>query len=152
MLKQKSFLQKHNKTLKFSILAGVSLLANLFFCSPVFAAPGIASSTSSTSTTVGNTVNFTVSFSKVASVVINMSGSGAGANCSLSKSWVEDKGLDTSKTFTISCKPTTTGTIAFKATGTCVGENDTTATAINVTKTVTVNAAPAPTPAPTPTP
>ena len=101
---------------KFSLLL-LLLLLSLFMIPCVVFASGSASGSAPGSVENGNNVTFKVSVSNTAAWNLKLSGSGATSGCSQSFADVTSNGNNTSKSFSVTCRATSVGTITFTAKG-----------------------------------
>lgn len=86
---------------------------------------------------VGKNATFTIKISSVAAWNIKLVGSGATSGCSANFADVTADGGNTSKSFTVTCKATSIGTITFVASGD-VTSSDGANSNVSITKSVTV--------------
>ena len=86
---------------------------------------------------VGKNATFTVKISGVAAWNLKLVGSGATSGCSANFADVTADGGNTSKSFTITCKATSIGTITFVASGDVTSSNGANSN-VSITKTVNV--------------
>jgi len=112
------------------------MMLALFIPQLVFAAPNATISTNVNSIENGTPVIVTVTLTDTAAWNIRLIGSGA-ATCSTKQADVTADGKSTTKNFTLSCTPTTEGTINFKVTGDITNESGQTKD-ISLTKDVNV--------------
>ena len=118
------------------ILNSLLLLVAFTIPSIVFAA-GSASGSAPGTVENGSNVTFTVKVSNTAAWNIKLSGSGATKGCSQTYADVTANGKNTSKSFTVTCKATSIGTITFKATGDITSADGSNSN-VSITKTVNV--------------
>lgn len=102
----------------------------------VFAKPTVSINAPST-VEVGSSVTVSVTLKNMASWNIKINSSGATSGCSTSDSNVSDSTKNTTKTYTVKCKATSTGTIGFTVTGDATDEGGDT-TDLSASKRVTV--------------
>jgi len=102
----------------------------------VFAA-GSATGMVSGSVENGRNVTFTVKISNTAAWNLRLSGTGATSGCSKSYADVTSNGKNTSKSFTVTCKATSIGTITFTASGDITSADGTNSN-VSIKKTVNV--------------
>ena len=100
-------------------------------------AAGSASGSAPSSVENGSNVTFTVTVSSTAAWNLRLSGSGSTSGCSNSFADVTANGRNTSKSFTVTCKATSEGTITFKATGDITSEDGTNSN-VSISKSVNV--------------
>ena len=86
---------------------------------------------------IGKNATFTIKISSVAAWNIKLVGSGATSGCSANFADVTADGGNTSKSFTVTCKATSIGTITFVASGDVTSSNGSNSN-VSITKTVNV--------------
>ena len=118
------------------ILNIILLLMLLIIPSTVLAAGNTSASAPST-VEIGKNATFTIKISGVAAWNIKLVGSGATSGCSANFADVTADGGNTSKSFTVTCKATSIGTITFVASGD-VTSSDGANSNVSITKTVNV--------------
>lgn len=115
---------------------GLLIISILMLPSVVFAA-GSASGSAPGSVENGSNVTFTVNISNTAAWNLKLNGSGATGGCSNSFADVTANGGNTSKSFSITCRATSEGTITFTATGDITSADGANSN-VSITKTVNV--------------
>lgn len=118
------------------ILNIILLLMLLIIPSTVLAAGNTSASAPST-VEIGKNATFTIKISGVAAWNIKLVGSGATSGCSANFADVTADGGNTSKSFTVTCKATSIGTITFVASGDVTSSNGSNSN-VSITKTVNV--------------
>ncbi len=118
------------------ILNSLLLLVAFTIPSIVFAA-GSASGSAPGSVENGNNVTFTVKVSNTAAWNLKLSGTGATNGCSQIYADVTANGNNTSKSFTVTCKATSIGSITFTASGDITSADGANSN-VSITKTVNV--------------
>lgn len=118
------------------IINSIVLLMVLIIPNVVLAAGSTSASAPST-VEVGKNATFTVKISGVAAWNLKLVGSGATSGCSASFADVTADGGNTSKSFTVTCKATSIGTITFIASGD-ITSSDGANSNVSITKTVNV--------------
>lgn len=108
--------------------------------------------TSSTNVYVGDTFTVSVNVSQAAAWNIHVKSTGPVSGCVINQADATADALDTNKTFSATCKATSTGTISLLLTGDVTSATNGIAVNVSGNRTVTVTERPAPTPTPTPTP
>lgn len=108
--------------------------------------------TSKTSVYVGDTFTVSVNVSQAAAWNIHVKSTGPVSGCIINQADATADALDTNKTFTATCKATSTGTISLLLTGDVTSATNGIAVNVSGNRTVIVTEKPAPTPTPTPTP
>mgnify|MGYP002524451350 CR=1 FL=1 len=116
------------------ILNSILLLMLLIIPSAVLAD---TSASAPSTVEVGKNATFTVKISGVAAWNLKLVGSGATSGCSANFADVTADGGNTSKSFTITCKATSIGTITFVASGDVTSSNGANSN-VSITKTVNV--------------
>ena len=118
------------------ILNSLLLLVIIMIPTIVFAA-GSASGSAPGTVENGSNVTFTVKVSNTAAWNLKLSGTGATSGCSQSYADVTANGNNTSKSFTVTCKATSVGTITFTANGDITSADGANSN-VSITKTVNV--------------
>ena len=118
------------------ILNSIVLLMVLIIPNAVLAAGSTSASAPST-VEVGKNATFTVKISNTAAWNLKLVGSGATSGCSASFADVTADGGNTSKSFTVTCKATSVGTITFVASGD-ITSSDGANSNVSITKNVNV--------------
>lgn len=118
------------------ILNSILLLMLIIIPSTVLAAGNTSASAPST-VEIGKNATFTIKISGVAAWNIKLVGSGATSGCSANFADVTADGGNTSKSFTVTCKATSIGTITFVASGDVTSSNGSNSN-VSITKTVNV--------------
>lgn len=108
--------------------------------------------TSKTSVYVGDTFTVSVNVSQAAAWNIHVKATGPVSGCIINQADATADALDTNKTFTATCKATSTGTISLLLTGDVTSATNGIAVNVSGNRTVIVTEKPAPTPTPTPKP
>lgn len=121
------------KKIKYFILSIV-----LMFILTMKVNAGASLSVSKSSVTVGSTFTTTVNLSNVASWEVHVRSNGPVKNCSIDASDSTSNALNGSKSYSVKCTATSTGTITITLSGNTTGETDDKATQISAKKTVTV--------------
>jgi len=115
-----------------------NLLLLLAFLIPnIVLAAGSASGSVPGTIENGSNVTFTVNVSNTAAWNLKLSGTGATSGCSQSYADVTANGNNTSKSFTVTCKATSVGTITFTANGDITSADGANSN-VSITKTVNV--------------
>ena len=117
------------KNIKYILLLLVLLLPLKVFAGASGSAPASVEN--------GSNVTFTVTVTNTAAWNLKLSGSGSTSGCSNSVADVTANGRNTTKSFTVTCKATSVGTINFKATGDITSEDGANSN-ISITKSVSV--------------
>lgn len=117
----------------------------------VYAASGNLT-TSKTSVYVGDTFTVSVNVSQAAAWNIHVKATGPVSGCFINQADATADALDTNKTFSATCKATSTGTISLLLTGDVTSATNGIAVNVSGNRTVIVTEKPAPTPTPAPTP
>ncbi len=113
----------------------------IFMLFPIFvSAKPTASISASNTVEVGSSVTATVTLKNTASWNIEIKSSGQTSGCSQNFADVEQNGENTTKTLSVKCKATSTGTIGFTVTGD-ITDADGNSEEISLVKRVTVNPA-----------
>ncbi len=118
-------------------------ILNILFVLTILMVPGIvlaagsASGSAPGSVENGSNVTFTVNISNTAAWNLRLSGAGATNGCSNAFADVTADGGNTSKSFSITCKATSIGTITFTATGDITSADGANSN-VSITKTVNV--------------
>ena len=118
------------------VLNSLLLMALLMVPNAVLAA-GSASGSAPGSVENGSNVTFTINVSNTAAWNLKLSGSGATNGCSQSYADVTANGNNTSKSFTVTCRATSVGTITFTASGDITSADGANSN-VSITKTVNV--------------
>ena len=118
------------------VLNGLLLLVVIMIPNIVLAA-GSASGSAPGTVENGSNATLTVSVSNTAAWNLKLSGSGSTNGCSQIYADVTANGQNTTKTFTVTCKATSIGTITFTATGDITSADGTNSN-VSITKTVNV--------------
>ena len=113
------------------------LLIMVFMIPNIVLAAGSASGSAPGSVENGSNVTFTVKVSNTAAWNLKLSGKGATNGCSQSYADVTANGNNTSKSFTVTCKATSIGTITFTASGDITSADGANSN-VSITKTVNV--------------
>ena len=108
--------------------------------------------TSSTNVYVGDTFTVSVNVSQAAAWNIHVKSTGPVSGCDINQADATADALDTNKTFSATCKATSTGTISLLLTGDVTSATNGIAVNVSGNRTVTVTERPAPTPTPKPSP
>ncbi len=115
----------------------ILLLLTLFMFPNVALAAGSASGSAPGSVENGSNVTFKVNVSNTAAWNLKLIGNGATNGCSQSYADVTANGNNTSKSFTVTCKATSIGTITFTASGDITSADGANSN-VSITKTVNV--------------
>lgn len=118
------------------ILNCILLLMVLIIPNAVLAA-GSTSASAPAAVEVGKNATFTVKISNAAAWNLKLVGNGATSGCSASFADVTADGANTSKSFTVTCKATSVGTITFVASGD-ITSSDGANSNVSITKSVNV--------------
>ena len=114
-----------------------SLVAFILGIGVVYAAPSSSISTNRSSIELGQSVTATVTVSNTAAWNVRITGTGATAGCTESFADATANGANATRTFTVTCRSTATGIIAFTATGD-ITSADGTNRSVSINRTVTV--------------
>ncbi len=136
------------KNIKILLTTFISMFA---FILNAYAASGYLT-TSSTNVYVGDTFTVSVNVSQAAAWNIHVNATGPVSGCFINQADATADALDTNKTFSATCKATSTGTISLLLTGDVTSATNGIAVNVSGNRTVTVTERPAPTPTPKPTP
>ena len=113
------------------------LLLIIIMIPTIVLAAGSASGSAPGTVENGNNVTFTVKVSNTAAWNLKLSGTGATNGCSQIYADVTANGNNTSKSFTVTCKATSIGTITFTASGDITSADGANSN-VSITKTVNV--------------
>lgn len=113
------------------------LLATLILCPISVYAKGSASISAAASVEVGSTVTATVTLKNTAAWNLDIKSSGSTSGCSQSFADATSNGKNTTKTLSVKCKATSTGTIGFTVSGDITSE-DGESSNVSLSKRVTV--------------